>query len=313
MRPLAAVTSPTVFVVVLTWNGCADTLACLASLREVKGVSLHTIVVDNGSKDDTVAAVRRSNPEVEVIENGANLGFAEGNNVGIRMALRRGADWVLILNNDTVVAPDAITALLAAADQYEGAAVVTPLICFADPPDRVWYAGARFDPRRGHSGTMLCYGQPLSCVGDAPVPTDRAAGAAMLVARPAIEATGGFDEQLFFLYEDVDWSLRIRAAGWSILFVPQARIWHRVSASQGGAERTPTTSYYGLRNNLEVCRRHAPLRGWRAARREVACLVTHLWGLRTASHRGANARAMIAGWLDYHRGRMGPRRAAHAG
>jgi GT2 family glycosyltransferase len=128
----------------------------------------------------------------------------------------------------------------------------------------------------------------------------------MLVSRAAIEAVGAFDERLFFLYEDVEWSLRIRAAGFSVVFVPRARVMHAVAASQAGAERTPLTSYYGIRNNLAVCQMYAPYRGLRELRRELACLATHAWGLRHVPQRASNAKALIAGLRDFRRGRLGP-------
>ena len=129
----------------------------------------------------------------------------------------------------------------------------------------------------------------------------------MLVSRRAIERVGAFDPELFFLHEDVDLSLRARAAGFEVLLVPDARVWHRVAASQDGHERTPLTSYYGMRNNLLVCERHAPLprvAGWR---RELACVGTHLAGLRRAKRPVASLGALLAGWRDYHRRRFGRR------
>jgi GT2 family glycosyltransferase len=141
------------------------------------------------------------------------------------------------------------------------------------------------------------------------VPTDHGIGAAMLVSRRALDAAGGgFDPDFFLLYEDVDLSLRVRAAGFDVLLVPAAQLWHRVSAALGGHELNPVTSYYSTRNNLLVCQRHAPLRGPASWRRELVCIVVHLAGLRRAHRPFASLHALVAGWLDFHRGHLGQRR-----
>ena len=294
-------------MVVLSWNGVDDAVACLRSLAEVRWPRREVILVDNGSTDGTADTVRREFPEVDVIVNPTNLGFSEGNNVGIERALERDSDWVFILNNDTVLAPDVLEQLIGAAEAHPGAGILSPLIFFWEPPDLVWFGGAHFDPTRGHSGRMEHYRRRLPTGFGGVRPIDRAAGAAMLVSRQAIERVGAFDPDLFFLHEDVDLSLRARAAGFDVLLVPEARVWHRVAASQDGHERTPLTSYYGLRNNLLVCERHAPLPRVASWRRELACVVTHLAGLRNAERPIASLRGLLAGWRDYHRRRLGRR------
>jgi GT2 family glycosyltransferase len=294
-------------MVVLSWNGVDDTVACLRSLAEVRWQRREVILVDNGSTDGTPDAVRREFPDVDVLANPTNLGFSSGNNLGIERALAHDSDWVFILNNDTVLAPDVVEQLIAAADTHPGAGILSPLIFFSDPPDLVWFGGARFDPARGRSGRMEHYRRRVPAGFSGVRPIDRAAGAAMLVSRQAIEQVGSFDPELFFLHEDVDLSLRVHAAGFELLLVPAAQVWHRVAASQDGHERTPLTSYYGLRNNLLVCERHAPLPRLATWRRELACVGTHVAGLRRADRPVASLRALLAGWRDYHRRRFGRR------
>jgi GT2 family glycosyltransferase len=295
---------PRVAIVVVSWNGREDTLTCLRSLQGIHWPAVRTIVVDNASDDGTAEAVADAFPEVEIVRVSGNLGFSGGNNRGIDRALAWDADWVFVLNNDTTVAPDVIARMLEAA-VAPAIGVLAPLIIFSDPPERVWYAGARFDPCLGRSGTMLHYRQPIPPGLSEPRATDRATGAAMMVSRRAIEQCGRFDESLFFLYEDVDWSLRLRQAGYEIIFVPRARVWHTVAASQGGREVTPLTSYYGIRNNLEVCRRHAPLGLVGEVRRELVCLLVHLWGSRRAERPLRCLRAVMTGWSDFRRGHLG--------
>ena len=296
---------PQVAVVVLSWNGRDDTLACLESLERVRWERLNVIVVDNGSTDGTLDAVRAAFPQVATIRSEENLGFAGGNNLGIRAALEAGADYVLILNNDTIVDPDAVASLMAEAQRRPDAGALCPLIHYVDPPDRIWYAGARFDPRAIHNGRHTGYGELDVGQYHSVREIGRATGAAMLVPREVIDRVGCFDDRLFVQVEDVEWSLRMRAAGYRILFVPGAVIAHRVAMSTGG-ERASVTAYYEMRNVLEVSARHAPLRGPARVWREYGSLAVHLMHARLAPQPLANARAVIAGWRDYRAGRLGP-------
>ncbi|MBA2332211.1 MAG: glycosyltransferase family 2 protein [Actinobacteria bacterium] len=280
--------------VVLSWNGREDTLACLASLRGIP-----TVCVDNGSSDGSAEAVAERFPDVELIRAEVNLGFAAGNNVGIRRALDRGADWVLLLNNDAIAEPGLVAALAAATEARPDAGVLACKVLFAGV-DRLWYAGAGFDPYTGrsrHEG----FGKP-----DAPGrlrDTVRATGAAMTISSAAIEETGLLDEELFLYVEDLEWCLRIKRAGFAVVYVPGARVRHRVSAASGGAG-SPTTSYYETRNMLFVVERYRPLpRGLSGARRALVVAPRILQNVR----RPRSANAAVRGWRDYRRGRMGRR------
>ena len=141
--------------VVLSWNGREDTLACLESLEGVD-----TVVVDNGSADGSPEAIEERFPDVELIRAGVNLGFAAGCNVGIRRALDQGADWVVLVNNDSTVAPDLVDALTAAAARHPDAGALAGKVYVADPPDVIWYAGGSFEPRVGYSGRVRGSGKP---------------------------------------------------------------------------------------------------------------------------------------------------------
>ena len=280
-----------VAAVVLSWNGREDTLACLRSLE---GEDVDVIVVDNASVDGTAEAVTGA----EVIRNDRNLGYAGGMNVGIRRALERGADAVLLLNNDVEVEPGAIGALVAAAG---GAGAVCPLVVFADDPERIWYAGARFDPRRGYNGRQLT--EAIDTVAE----TERICGAAVLIPRQALHDVGMLDEELFAYVEDADWSLRARRRRLPLLVVPESRVRHKVSASTGG-EGSPEALYYSTRNLLAVCERHAPLRTLGTWRRRVVAIGAFLAQALAGSRRREGVKAVLEGWRDFRRGRFGPRR-----
>jgi GT2 family glycosyltransferase len=297
---------PNVAVVVLSWNGRDDTLGCLTSLMGVEFAPLTPIVVDNGSTDGTSEAVRSRFPAVEIVRTPENLGFAEGNNVGIRRALDLGADFVVVLNNDTKVDPRFVTALLDQARQRAGAGALCSKIFFMDPPDLIWFAGASFDPRRGYNGRQRGYRQRDSAEFADVMETDRACGAAMLVSREVLECVGLFDSDLFAYSEDTDWSLRARALGFRHYVVPESKLWHRVSVVSGG-ENSPGTLYYGVRNTIAVCERHAPLRFIGTWRRRLVLLSTHLLQALLSDRRCEGLAAVWQGWRDFRSGTFGKR------
>jgi GT2 family glycosyltransferase len=284
--------------VVLNWNGGTDTLAALASLRGVPA-----ICVDNGSSDGSDAAVAERFPDVELIRTGANLGYAGGNNVGIRRALERGADWVLLLNSDAVAEPGLAEALAGAAAARPDAGLLACKVLFAEG-ETVQYAGARFRAWLGWSGRQAGHGRPdePGAGGD----VERADGAAMAVSRAAVERAGLLDEELFAYVEDVDWSLRIRRAGLAVVYVPEARVRHAGSGATGGRAST-TNLYYDTRNTIAVCERHRPLPpGLRGLRRAVV-VAAHLAQAAAHPDRPAAVRAVLAGWRDARAGRLGQR------
>jgi hypothetical protein len=288
-------------VIVLNWNGGADTLRAVASVPD----GVLTVVADNGSTDGSLEAVRARFPDARIVANGANLGFSGGNNAGIRAALEAGADWVVLLNNDAELEPGAIDALRAAAARHPEAGVLAGKLLFAD--GRVQWAGQRVALLTGYSGRPRGYGRPDGPAYAREEPVDRAVGALMAVSRAAIDAAGLLDEELFAYVEDVDWSLRIRAAGFACVFVPSARAIHALSASTGGERASTAPLYYGTRNTIRVCERHRPLGpiGTRLRRASIAAAFAARAGLVLRSR--AALRAVRAGYRDALAGRYGPR------
>jgi GT2 family glycosyltransferase len=293
-------------VCVLSWNGREDTLRCLAALARVRG-EVATVVADNGSSDGSVEAIRAAHPEVEVVENGANLGFSGGNNAAIRHALAGGADWVVLVNNDAEPDPGLLEALQAAAARHPRAGVLAGKLLYED--GRVQWAGQRVALLIGYSGRPRGHGRPDGFAFSVEGRTDRAVGALMAVSRGAIERAGLLDEDLFAYVEDVEWSLRIRAAGLQCVFVPSARATHRISASTGGAVSTHTV-YYGTRNTIVVCERHRPLGAFAAAARRAAILAAFLAHAALVLRSREAVRAVMDGYGDALAGRLGERGAA---
>jgi GT2 family glycosyltransferase len=296
------------WLIVLSWNGREDTLACLASLAALRDANTEVVVVDNGSTDGSVEAVRAAHPEVHVVENGRNLGFAGGNNAGLRHAFERGAEWAVLVNNDATLAPDAIDRLRRAAVEHPAAGMLAGKVFFDEPPDRIWFAGQRFWPAFGYSGRPRGYGRRDGPRYRRAYRTDRAAGAFMAVARRVVDAVGPLDDDLFAYVEDVDWCCRARAAGFEIWFVPDALAWHRVSASTGGERASTHALYYGVRNTIAVSERHLPLpRPLRDLRRWLILAVFLFQALALSERRRPFVAAVRDGYRDALAGRFGER------
>jgi GT2 family glycosyltransferase len=243
-------------VVVLNWNGLADTRALLATLaasRAPVGWDVSVMVVDNGSTDGSVPALRAEFPHVDVLALPENRRFAGGNNAGIARALEHGADAILLLNNDTEADPGMIEHLVLALEQDETAGAAAPLIYFGAPSREIWYAGGRCVPALGfaaHRGLRETDHGRYRAVER----TGYLTGCALLAPRAAWEKVGMLDERYFIYAEDADWCLRAKAAGFALLFVPTARLWHKVSASSGAA--SPWKIYQRARANLTLFARH---------------------------------------------------------
>jgi hypothetical protein len=299
--------APAWHAVVLSWNGRADTLRCLASLVAVDPPGVVIVCVDNGSSDGSQQAVRERFPGVTLIEAGENLGYAAGNNLGIRHALAHGASWVMLVNNDATVAPDVIAGFLAAARERPRAGILAGKVYFADRPQTIWFAGQRVSELLGYSGRPRGYGRADGPRYGRVAPTGRAVGALMAVSRQAIDAVGLLGEDLFAYVEDVDWALRVRRAGLEVVFAPGARAWHRVSASTGGEAASTHTLYYGVRNTVIVLERRRALGSVGTVLRRVAIRTAFALHALTRANRGEALRAVRAGFDDARRGRLGRR------
>jgi GT2 family glycosyltransferase len=250
------VDSPSVFVVVLNWNLKDETIDCVTSVLAGNYVRQRIVIVDNGSEDGSVSAFERQFGEsVALILNRENLGFAGGMNSGIRYALDHSADWVLLLNNDTVVAPDMLEALLSAASQPE-LGILTPAIFYYDQPGLVWRLGDRRSPWL----PMPLKISASEAKSQAILPVDYVTGCAMLVKRQVLETVGLLDEQFFMYYEDADFCRRGIEAGFKVACVPWAKVWHRVSLSANKV--LSATSYRSAKSRVMFYRRyrHGPSR-----------------------------------------------------
>ncbi len=252
---------PKVAVIVLTWNRKSLTLDCLESLVSLEYDNVDLIVVDNASTDGTATAIREGyGDRVTIIENDRNLGFAVGNNIGIRRALDGGADYVLLLNNDTVVDPGLLDHLVAAAAESPEVGIVGPKIFFASPPDRIWFAGGEVSLARGTSRHIGIRQTDRGQFEETRV-VDYITGCALMAARAVFETVGDLDPVFVAYYEDVDFCMRARQKGYRVVYVPAGKVWHRISASTGG-QLGAAKIRRKLRSTLIFFRRYASPHHW---------------------------------------------------
>ncbi|MBM4268174.1 MAG: glycosyltransferase family 2 protein [Deltaproteobacteria bacterium] len=247
-----------VAVVVLDWNGGAETLLCLERLHETRSPDLRVYLVDNASREPVQGEAKRRFPEVVAIRNERNLGYAGGNNVGIRAALADGAEWVLVLNNDAFVRPDTIVSMLAAGARRNDdgpVAAVGARILRADEPGCLWMAWGEVTYRQSLVrlvGEGERDGPEFASDRDVPW----VSGAAILLSRHALEDVGLFDEAYFAYHEEVDWCARARERGFRVVYAGAAAVEHRGEASSGGRSYVGRKQYLAARNMVRFVRRH---------------------------------------------------------
>lgn len=290
---------PNVGIVISNYNGWQDTVQCLESLQKQTYRDFEIILLDDASTNDSVQQLQKHLTENTVfLPQEANSGFAAVNNVGMRRALADGCDWVLLLNNDTVVAPDFLEMLLR---ETPAGAVSCPKMLFLDPPDEIWFAGGELDRATGkvkHLGGHEKDGPAFAEKKQVSFITF----CCVLLPRQVVEEVGFLDETLFMYCEDVDYCIRLADAGVPMWLLPDAKIWHKAGGSAGGM----LSVYYITRNTLyltckgksalQIRAKTLPVLISGAARYALTKLLGRKKGRSYGAFRGA---------LDFWRGRMG--------
>ncbi|MCC6544980.1 MAG: glycosyltransferase family 2 protein [Nitrospirae bacterium] len=247
---------PHVTIIILNWNGKDDTIECLKSVEKINYADYDILLIDNGSDDDSVKVFKNlyhNNPRIRLIENEKNLGFAEGNNIGIREALKRGSDYILLLNNDTVVKDDFLGELVKVGEEDKRYGIIGPKIYFWGVKKIIYAAGGGVI---GRLGQPLLTGLLREDRGqyDKEGETGFITGCALLIRREAVEKTGLLDEDYFFFFEDLDWNIRAKREGFLIAYAPKSIVWHRASSAVGF--KSPNYYYYMTRNRILFVRKN---------------------------------------------------------
>ncbi len=270
-----------VFIVILNWNRADETMECVTSLDkcQMSNVKCQIIIVDNGS----VEKLKIKNEKLKIIENKENLGFAEGNNVGVRYALENDADYLMILNNDTLVEKNLIINFLEATEKYKDVGIFSPKIYFApgfefhknrykasDLGRVIWSAGGNIDWNNVYGNNLGVDEVDLGQF-DKPKIIDFAPGTCMFIRRNVFEKLGLFDEKYFLYYEDVDFCVKAAKLGFRSIYWPKSIIWHKVAGSS--AIGSDLNDYFITRNRLLFGSHYASLRTKFALLRESVKLL----------------------------------------
>ena len=255
-------TDAKVAVIILHWNNYEDTCNCLYSLRAATYRNLLTVVVDNASSNDSVERLRAEFPECHFIMNPANYGFAKGNNEGIRYILEQNADYVMLLNNDTVVEPGFLEPLISAAETFPHPGAVSGTIYDYDrdtgPTNRIYYAGAKLSRWRG-TGIVARSGQIDNQAQESVKMVSFVSGCSMLIPSNVLQDVGLLDECFYFGVEDADFCWRLLDKHYKMYYVPDSILWHKRSGSRNF---TPEEFYHGYISKCLLMKKHLPRLLW---------------------------------------------------
>jgi GT2 family glycosyltransferase len=270
---------PKVSAIVINWNGFKDTLECIESLLKTDYSNYDVIVVDNGSSKLEQQQIRKLKEtygvnKISVVELNTNLGFANANNVGIRIALQKGAEYILLLNNDTLVDPKFLREMIKVAHTDTKIGILGPKMFYysnnnnKDREKRVWYAGGKVNMYFTHKqeAGKIDVGQYTN-----PKDVDYIAGACMLIRKEVFSAVGLLPREYFLGWEDIDFCISAkRRAGYRCIFVPGSYIWHKVSASYKRGNLSNKMVFYGFRNRVLMRYKFLPIHGF------ILFLVIHI-------------------------------------
>jgi len=251
---------PAVAAIVVNWNQKELLVEAVQSLLNSDWGNLVVLVVDNGSQDGSFNEITRRFPSVKLLGNDSNLGFAAGNNQGIQWALRAGVEYLFFLNNDATIESDTITRLVAEIERNSKYAAVAPYIFYTQPKDMIWFGGGEVKLWRGRIAHRHLR-EKFRASDHQPTVTDYLTGCCFLARTSAMVAANGFDVGYVFYSEDVDLCLRLRSAGWLLGVTPEAKVYHRVSASAMGAW-SPFKAYHRARSSMILFRRFARWWEW---------------------------------------------------
>lgn len=248
-----------VAIIIVNWNNSKDTVDCIESIKRITYKNYKIFLVDNGSDDDSFLkfqSLYTGTGNIEIIKLNENIGFSGGNNVGIKAAINGNFDYVMLLNNDTIVEANFLDELIKVGESDEKIGVVGPKIYFHSDPMRIWYGGGDFTWLGG--GRHLQYDKIDENPNETePKETKYMTGCAFLVKSEVLKKVGLMPEEFFLYYEDTDWSLSIRRAGYKIIYAPAAKIYHKVSRTTSRLGNSKI-HYYHIRNALLLSKRQAP-------------------------------------------------------
>jgi len=277
---------PKVGIVILTRNNYRDAKDCLQSVFQLSYSAYEVVVVDNGSTDNSCERLSREFPSAGILLTNKNLGFARGNNVGIKYCLQIPVDYVLLVNDDIVLPADYLEPLVKSFREHPGAGIAGGRIYYYDEPERIWAAGGRINWLLGgvHG---IGFQEADSGIYDTARCVDYIPGAAMMIARKVFERIGLLPECYFIGGEEADFAVRARRAGFGVLYVPDSCCWHKVGYS---GRFDASTVYNRFRNSFLFLERNLPRPLWWLWRLASCTYVTLFWDALTYLKKGERRR-----------------------
>lgn len=291
---------PLVEIILVNYNSASDTAECIESLEKITYHNKHIVVVDNGSIDSSILKLTNLKKKInfEIISLNVNAGFSAGNNIGIQYAVQKKADYVLLLNNDTLVTPEFLTKLIKFHESVKQCDVSIGKIYYASEPQKIWYAGGSINFVTGHI-THERYGKTDSTnIEDIPRKVTFATGCCMCMKMSTIKDVGLMDEDYFLYEEDSDYCCRLAKLGKHIYYIPTSVIYHKVSASTG--KTPPLTQYYTARNHFMLIRKN--FNGWKKI---IALIYTFLLLSRRCLCNEICIRHTVRGIIAFFKGETG--------
>lgn len=234
-----------IFIILVNYNGSKDTLECIESLKEIYYRNVEIIVVDNNSKKEEIDLLKEKEKDFILIETNKNNGFAIGNNIGVKYAIDNGADYVLLLNNDTIVEKDFLNIMLETYKSNDNVGAVGCRIMYHSDRRLIWYNGGKIDYSK-FSAFNIDEKKLDKDIVEQNIETDFITGCCILIPKNTIKNIGYLSDEYFMYYEDVDYSLRIKERGLNLIINPKSKIYHKVSISSGG-EDSPFRIFYSNR------------------------------------------------------------------
>ena len=294
-----------VAVILLNWNGINDTADCVASLLKSTYPAVAIYVVDNASGNNEAATLATQFPGINVLAQKENLGFCAGNNVGISKAIQDGAAYIIVLNNDTLVPPEAIEIMLAGFKKLPAAGAISPAILEHPATEKVWFSKAVWQPEKAQFRLSLPQDRYDELKIKEPYLTDFTCGCCLLSSAEVMNKVGLLDERYFAYYDEAEWCKRLEKNGYQSYVVPQSFIYHKVSRSVVGLVSTyllTRNRLLWMKENLSFSQR---MQSFFYLRKEFYWHLLNSWGIVKGEYSKAHSKAFLQGYKDYRNGLFG--------
>ena len=289
-----------VYIVLINYNGFDDTIDCVESIRGNKYKNYKIVIVDNHSTDDSQEKLKdtySASSDVILILSDANLGFSGGNNLGIKRAIEDKADYVMLLNNDTIIDERCIERLVSKSKQHEDSAFITGKILYYYEPKKIWFAGGEYEAHKG-SGRHFGVGEIDRGQFNEEKELSFVCGCLVLMSRKCVESVGLMPEEYFLYGEDTAYSLEVTRKGLKIFYEPEAVIYHKVSAST--SKISNLTGYYVIRNRLYIIKKYN-----QGISKQTAYVSTTLHVIKGIVKGKYKVQTMRKAYADFRKGNMG--------